>query len=132
MNYGWANQWNMWHVLDALYQVGGGTYLDEYMVLSVVPDVALSSPISGTLPRYEPFPYRYFDRDCNGGPATFQAGQLVQFLHTVRLAPHAGDVRFEGASGLHTRLFTRGDDTKGALIKNGALKIRPGGVIRLP
>jgi hypothetical protein len=132
MNYGWANDFTTWYVLDALYQVGGGTYLDEYMVLSIVPDVAISSPVAGTFPRNGAFPYRYFDRDCNGGPATFQAGQLVQFLHTVRLAPHVGDVRFEGASGLHTRLFTRGDDTKGVLIQSGVLKVGPGGVIRLP
>ncbi|MFH1749123.1 MAG: C10 family peptidase [Planctomycetota bacterium] len=131
MNYGWDDGFTQWYELDALYLPAGGAPEGDNMIVNIVPLCSLSSPIFGTYPRVSDYPYRYVDRDCRGGPATFEAGQLVQFLLHMRLKPNTGEFRFYGATGLHTRLYTRGDQTKGILIKGGALAVQPGGVVVL-
>jgi hypothetical protein len=137
MNYGWANDFTTWYSIDGLWQPEGGgagwygIYGEEYMVLNIVPNVSLSSPVSGYFSTTLDWPYRYFDRDCTGGPAYFQEGQLIQLLHNVTVNATEGDFRFPGVPGYETRLFTRGDTTKGVRIVNGTLKIMPGGSLKL-
>ncbi len=130
MNYGWGNGFNMWYSINGLHQPGGGTWEDEYMVKNIHPNVSLGSYVYGDMLRVSAFPYRYFDRYCTGGPATFLPGQFIQFLHNVVVLPNSGDFRFEGTSGLGTRLYTRGDETKGVHIENGTLKLLPDGCIK--
>ena len=136
MNYGWANDFNCWYSIDGLWQPepGGGSYgiyEDEYAIFNTFPIVSLRSPVYGSFSPIPDFPYRYFDMDCTGGPADFLAGQLIQLLHNVTVNATEGDFRFQGSSGYETRLFTRGDTSKGVRIDNGALKIMPGGSIKL-
>jgi hypothetical protein len=130
MNYGWADGFNMWYSINGLHQPGGGTWEDEYMVKDIHPNVSLGSYVYGDMLRVPAFPYRYFDRYCTGGPATFLPGQFIQFLYNVVVMPNSGDFRFEGTSGLGTRLYTRGDETKGVHIENGTLKLLPDGNIK--
>ena len=132
MNYGWANSYNMWYSINGLYQVNpDGTWEDEYMVKDIHPSVSLSSPVAGLILLWPAFPYRYFDRDCSGGPATFQGGQYIQFMHNIVVTATNGDFRFNGTSGNETRLYTRGDKTKGVRIDNGTLMLMPGGSMTL-
>ena len=135
MNYGWG--WtgtfpdgnNTWYTLDALHCDWEGCSLDEeYMLVNIYPAQAMGSSVSGIYP-LEGFPYRYFDRDAIGFFAIFEAGQYLQFLPggTVTCV---GSIDFEGSSPRNTRLFTRGDISRGIRIYNGAIKLNPGGSIK--
>ena len=130
MNYGWRNAGNnTWYVLDALQ---GGNPDDEYMLESIVPVQALGSSVSGAY-SVPTFPYRYVDQDavCSAG-ATFDAGHNIQFLPNITLTgtSAADPLRINGTSADNTRLFTRGDDGRGALISGaGAIKMTSGGEI---
>lgn len=129
MNYGWDNVRDTWYTLDALH---GGEPDEEYMLENVYPAQALGSFISGTYSK-QSFPYRYFNRDATGNSATFEAGQYLQFLPTITAtctSTTGGSIRFYGASGNSTRLFSRGDRTKGVRIYGGAIKLNRYGSIR--
>jgi hypothetical protein len=137
MNYGWANHFTTWYSIDGLWQpeLGGGgwygIYAEELAVFNISPNVSLISPVYGSFPSIPDWPYRYFDRDCTGGPADFAAGQLIQLLHNVTVNATEGDFLFHGIPNYESRLFTRGDTTQGVRIKNGTLKLMPGGSIKL-
>ena len=137
MNYGWDNEFTTWYSIDGLWQPEGGgsgwygIYGEEYAVFNIFPNVSMRSPVYGSFPSISGWPYRYFDRDCTGGPAYFAAGQLIQFLHNVTVNATEGDFQFQGAPGYQTRLFTRGDTTKGIRIDDGTLKLMSGGSIKL-
>ncbi|HIE31875.1 MAG TPA: hypothetical protein EYP67_05790 [Methanosarcinales archaeon] len=135
MNYGWG--WtgtfpdgnNTWYTLDALHL---GHYYKEKMLVDIFPAQALYGSLSGTYAR-QSFPYRYFDRDATGDSATFEAGQNLQFLPdiTVTCTSATGNsIRFEGSSSQNTRLFTRGDRTKGIRIYDGSVKLNRYGSIQ--
>lgn len=141
MNYGWAggvpaddSDWigytnsNVWYVLDAL--PWGGLYIED-MITNIYPQVALGSNPSGTYSK-QTFPYRYVDRDATSESAIFEAGQHVQFLPNVTLtgtSTTGGTIRIEGSGSDHSILFTRGDETTGVRIQNGALTLKNGGSI---
>ena len=134
MNYGWDNSRNAWYTLDALYQPGGGTTDDEYLVEDIKPVTALGAVLSGSYP-LEGFPYRYFDMDttCTDG-ASFAAGHFLQFLPNVTVtgASAANPVRINGTSAANTRLFTRADTSRGVLISGAAaIKLTSGGTVVL-
>jgi hypothetical protein len=128
MNYGWDNWRNDWYSLDSLY-LGGID--EEYILENIYPAQALGSWLSGTYTR-QSFPYRYFDRDVTGSSATFESGQRLQFLPNIRVectSTTGGSIRFYGSSSYHTRLFTRGDQSRGVRIYAGAIKLnRYGGI----
>ncbi len=129
MNYGWGNFRNTWYCLDALHL---GNPDEEYMVEDIFPVTILWGSLSGTYVR-ELFPYRYFDRDTTGNSATFEAGQYLQFLPrvTVRCTSTTGDyIRIVGSSSLNTRLFTRGDRSRGGRIYNGGIRLYKNGSIK--
>lgn len=131
MNYGWDDNNNAWYTLDAL-PLGGLNV--EYILRDIVPAQALGNSLSGTY-TLQSFPYRYFDRDTAGNSATFSAGQYLQFLPGVKATCNSGtgtEIRFDGTSSSNTRLFTRGDTSKGAVIRSGTIKLKPGGSVKLP
>jgi hypothetical protein len=140
MNYGWGqvgtcqNGCNTWYTLDALHQPDPtGTTNDEYMLEDIYPAQALGSSLSSTYARDASFPYRYFDKDATGDTVAFQSGQFLQFLPgiTVRgTSTTGGAIRFESSTSDNTRLFTRGDTSKGILISGGAVKLYQNGSIR--
>jgi len=135
MNYGhgWAGTCqdgcNTWYCLDALHQ---GDYDKEKALVGIYPATALGSSLSGTYSR-ESFPYRYFDRDAIGNSATFEAGQYLQFLPriTAKCTSTTGDyIRIVGSGSLNTRLFTRGDRSRGGRIYNGGIRLYNNGGIK--
>lgn len=120
MNYGWGNSRTTWYTLDALHL---GDPDEEYMLENIYPAQVLGNFINGTYSKNS-FYYRYFDRDTSGYSATFEAGQRLQFLPNIRLrcSSTLGPIRFEASntSSTYTRLFTRGDTTRGVCMYNNA------------
>jgi hypothetical protein len=132
VNYGHGDDGTtMWYAVDNWYQPGD----DEYMLIDIYPAQALGSSLSGTYLRNSSFPYRYFDRDATGNSATFESGQNLQFLPDITVtctSATGGSIRFEGSSSLNTRLFTRGDRSKGIRIYSGAIELNRDGSIKFP
>jgi hypothetical protein len=105
----------------------------EKMIINTVPAQALSDTLSGVYSRDASFPFRYFDQDATGESATFSSGQNLQFLHNITVtcsSTSGGSIRFNGSGTLYTRLFTRGDPSRGAEIKNGVIKLGRNGSIK--
>ena len=128
MNYGWADGHNTWYTVDALHQPGGGSLADEYMLLGIVPLSALGANVSGTITP-NPWLYRYVDRDVNVDDAEFAAGVQLQFLPGARLRAtglRGGTLRFYGAPGQDTLLFSHGDKTQGIKIYDSGIRIYGG------
>ncbi|MBN2565507.1 MAG: C10 family peptidase, partial [Candidatus Eisenbacteria bacterium] len=131
MNYGWDDYYNAWYTLDALHYPSGGELDDERMLRTIHPNVGIGATFSGT---YNPgsMPYLYFMVSSEGVSATFNSGQYIQFLPGITVGCFGDHVTFHGGSPQTTLLFTRGDRTQGARLFGGALKIHPGGEVRLP
>jgi hypothetical protein len=134
MNYGWSGtSRDVWYTLDSLYQPGGGTTSDEYLLENIYPEQSLHSIISGTYTR-QSFYYRYFNVDATANiGATFDAGQYLQFLPGIKLtctSTTGGSIRFNSTSSNLTRLFSNGDRTEGVRLNSGgAIKLnRYGGI----
>ena len=132
MNYGWSGTGSdTWYTLDAL---SGGDPDDEYLLRHIIPYPYVTS-LSGTYPR-ESFPYRYFYRDVTGTTGIFLGGQYLQFLPNITAtctSTTGGSIRFEGSSSYYSRLFTRGDLSRGVLIYNNAsavIKLNQNGSIK--
>ena len=119
-----------WHKLEEI--PGGGPTTDS-MLVHIYPAPALGSSISGVY-AVPSFPYRYFDRDCSATYAVFRAGHQLQFLHniTVQGSSYSSESRitFYGSPSLNTRLFSRGDPSKGIRTYNGAVQLRTNGGIK--
>jgi hypothetical protein len=144
MNYGWANYvpddeacWapylgigsNSWFTLDGLPCADLSV---ENVIAFLYPAVSLNQPLSGTYAPDPAFPWRYVNVDTGGESAVFQAGQMIQSLpdKIIRCtSAGSGAVKFYGAPAHHTRLFTRGDWTKGIKITNGGLALYGGGAV---
>ena len=141
MNYGWGGWpgsdacWdpyigigsNTWFTLDAL---PCPDLSQEEAIAYIKPAGSLGATLSGTYTAYSAFPYRYVNVDAAGESAVFQAGQLIQSLPglTVRCtSTGSGAIKFYGSASLHTRIFTRGDQTKGVKITNGGVALYGGG-----
>jgi hypothetical protein len=132
MNYGWNNNRTRWYTVDALhYPDPNGTTDDEYMLIDIYPDKALGSYIlPGTVTTNLLFPYRYFDVDATGSSTFFAAGQYLQFLPGIRVLS-SGQIKFSGLPGLVTRLYSRGDISRGIRIDSGAINMYTNGSIKL-
>jgi hypothetical protein len=129
MNYGWDDGHTAWYTLDELLYKDPDT---EYVVASIYPDQSLHSVISGTYTK-QSFSYRYFNVDATGTSATFEAGQLLQFLPDITVtctSTTGGSIRFDGSSTDNTILYSNGDSTKGVRIDNGTIKMNRYGSIR--
>lgn len=129
MNYGWNDNNNTWYVLDHLNYVGGGSYLDDYIVIGIVPWVSLGGIADITYPPIEGFPYRYIERDTYGVGAYFQPGQYIQFLQGVTLECMATPVRFHGLTGAEQRLYCS-VPSRGIRIDNGYIVMSPNAEIK--
>jgi len=142
MNYGWGlnnepcidndgqQDCNAWYTIDELYM---GSYDDELMQIHIRPAQSLNSDLRGNY-TVESFPYRYFNVDAVGVGVNFE-GQFLQFLPTVKVTGGAGSgaqIRFEGTSNAHSRLFSKGNVYNGILIRNGAIRLYENGGIRFP
>lgn len=128
MNYGWADGATTWYTLNELIF---GNFWEEYIVLYIVPTTAMGAGISGTyasttLPRY-------FDLDASGSSATFNSGHLLQILPEITITGTGTSsyIRFYGAPGQFTRIFTDGILSKGIAIKDGCIRLRSNGSIKL-
>jgi hypothetical protein len=134
MNYGWDNSYSGWYTLDALFYPAGGSTSYEYIMENIYPAQSLNSVIIGTYPRDSSFNYRYFNVDATGNYATFEGGQYLQFLPDITVTctnTTGGSIRFLGSAIDTTRLFSRGDTTKGArLYDGGTIKMNRYGSIR--
>lgn len=132
MNYGWGGASTGWYTLDALH-LGGAA--EEVMLTNIYPAPALGSSLSAVTYSRPSFPYRYFDQDATGASATFEAGQNLQFLPNVEVtctSNTGGSIQFLGSSSYNTRLYTRGDPSKGIRIYQGEVKLDKDGSIKLP
>jgi hypothetical protein len=141
MNYGWGGMlparecWEGFTSSNSWFMVYGlPCTVEKNMIAGVQPDVSLDAllgPIYGNNPS---FPYRYANVDASGTDVTFSAGQLIQFLPGIDIlctSTTGSAIRILGSPGLHTRLFTRGDITKGVRIENGGIALYGGGGVRL-
>jgi hypothetical protein len=141
MNYGWGNWLGQGSCWDPYIGIGSNTWftLDalpcpdmakEDVIASLKPVFSLDASLSGTYTAYGEFPYRYVNVDTGGESAVFEAGQLIQSLpdKIIRCtSTGSGAVKFYGSPSLHTRLFTRGDTSKGVKITNGCVALYGGG-----
>ncbi len=146
MNYGWGNHvpddkpcWtpylgigsNSWFTLDGLPCPDLSA---ENIIAFLRPAVSLNESLGGTYAPIPMFPWRYVNVDAQGESATFQAGQLIQSLSDKKLrctSSTGGAIRFYGAPSQHTRLFTKGDTSKGIVITGGGVALYGGGGIHL-
>lgn len=143
MNYGWGGWpggdpcWNtytssnVWFTLDALPCTEMAA---EEVFANLKPAGSLGATLSGTYAPYSGFPYHYVNVDTGGESAVFQAGQLIQSLPGLRIrctSVGGGAVKFYGSPALHTRLFTRGDTSKGVKIVSGCVALYGGGAARI-
>jgi hypothetical protein len=141
MNYGWAGavpstdpNWTDYTTSNCFFQLDnlpGSFAAAELMLINIYPVQSLGNYLSGTYPR-ESFNYRYFNVDATAADAAFAPGQNLQFLQnvTVTCPSRSGtSIRFNGSNSLPTRLFSRGDLTKGIRINNGSIKLMNGGSI---
>jgi hypothetical protein len=133
MNYGYADySKNTWYILDAL-PLGGKE--EEKMIENVYPAQAMGSWIDGGYYIPGSFPYKYFDQDASSWGSTFSPGFRLQFLPGITLTnwyeyvPNTS-TKFIGTSTNNTRLFSRGDPSKGIRLMNGAMELRALGGIK--
>ncbi|HER42904.1 MAG TPA: hypothetical protein ENO08_00400 [Candidatus Eisenbacteria bacterium] len=138
MNYGWANYvpddkecWtpylgigsNTWFTLDVM---PCAVLSEERMIGYLIPSVSLNNSLSGTYAAEPAFPWRYINMETAGESAVFAAGQMIQSLPGMRVrctSTTGGSVRFYGSEGLHTRIFARGEWTKGVKITAGGIAL---------
>jgi hypothetical protein len=128
---------NTWYTLDDLLW---SDWEDEYMVTFIVPEPSLYSILGFTSDDYPcdlAFPYRYFDDyQYTGDNAWFEAGQYLQCRADVNITctGSAGEaITFYGsvAGNGATRLYNRGDTTRGIRVNEGAIAIYPNGTLHL-
>ncbi len=60
---------------------------------------------------------------------TFAAGQYLQFLPGIVVECASGITSFQGSDADHLRLFSHGDDGRGARIRGGEIRVHPGGEV---
>ncbi len=129
MNWGWTGTSNdAWYTLDAV--PNGGFYI-EHFIRDIVPTTFLGTNLSGT---YAPLSIpRYFDRDASGSNATFNSGHQLQILPDLTITGIGTStyIKFFGATGLYTNIYTKGDNSEGILIKNGGIRLINNGSIKL-
>jgi hypothetical protein len=130
VNYGWANSKTAWYDLDKLHYPAGGSLDDEFMIREIYPVSKIAGggcAISGTFNLDQTWTFRYFHKDTCGGPATFVAGQFLQFLPGARLASTTGTIRIDSTDAQRTTLFTHGDMTKGIRMYDGSIIVSQNG-----
>ncbi|MBN2172109.1 MAG: C10 family peptidase [Candidatus Krumholzibacteriota bacterium] len=123
-----------WYLLDAILWSDGE---NELMIRDIYPQPVVDNPLQGNYSSAAQLHgHWYVDRDNTGADVNFMSGCQVQFLHGIVVtgtAPPGGDpILFRGGTAVPTRLFTRGDPTRGArLLIGGRLALHGGGSIVL-
>ena len=129
MNYGWRNtNYNTWYVLDALHD---GDPDEEEMIRGIRPLNCFDGVVSGAYPLPE-LPYGYVDQDATcSDSAAFASGYNLQFLPnaTLTCTSTTDSLRIYGTGSENTRLFTRGDPSRGVHIVGSAIKMSHGGTV---
>ncbi|MBI2843901.1 MAG: C10 family peptidase [Armatimonadetes bacterium] len=132
-NYGWGtSNDNTWYLLDdpELGPIG-----DQKALVFIYPHTSLGWTLNGTYARDAAFPYRYFDRDTFSlSNVVFEAGQMLNALARIKISAGATanpGITFNGTSSLVTKIYSRGDPTKGVKISSGALRLSNGGSLVL-
>jgi hypothetical protein len=129
INMGWEDiSFNGWYEFNHIF-TDPDNHDNDSMVFNLFPDGALGPSLIGTYAMIPTFPYRYFDRDATGVGAVFSPGQSLQTLPGIVITGMG--TSFQGISPFVTKIFTRGDRTKGISVQNGTLKLTNGGSIRL-
>ena len=124
IDYGWGEgNMNTWYEIDdpALTSVD-----DQEIIRDIRPGVSVYNSPSGTYGLDAGFPYRYFNMDAASASATFDAGQMVQFLPGVRArgtGTTSAGIRFNSSVSDQTLLYTRGDWSSGIKLTGGSLKL---------
>ena len=140
MNYGWGGNisadgcWDGFTTSNTWFVVYGlPCSVERNMIAGVQPDVSLNALLAPVYGNNPSFPYRYVNVDAIGNGVTFSAGQLIQFLPgtIIRGISSSVAIKIYGSPTLHTRLFTRGDITKGIRIENGGMTLKGGGAVML-
>ncbi|MHC4475123.1 MAG: C10 family peptidase [Planctomycetota bacterium] len=133
MNYGWTGTGDdIWYTLDSL-----GDPNEEYMLENIFPSTSVGSLLAADYPLNVIFPYRYFNLDAIGTAAvtTFSPGQNLQFLPGITVTcvnTSGGYIRFYSSDPFNTRLYTRGDTSRGVRIdSNGGIRLYQNGSIKL-
>ena len=136
-NYGWTDVGqNFWYCMDPdIMDIPHGDHTVEYMLISIIPDNRIGTLRTNSSYKVTDtsFPYCYFDLDATGFSVTFESGHKIQFLPKVTVTGTYNDpIRFEGSHSDNTLLFTRGDQSKGILIHDGAIALYKNGSLTFP
>jgi len=128
INMGWQDiNSNMWYQFDNVFD-GFIDHDEDVMLVNIVPDGLLGNNLSGTY-SFQPFNYRYFDRDAAGVEAIFSAGQFLQTLPGITITG-SGTGTYVSFLG-NNKIFTNGDLSEGVEIRSGAIRLSNGGSIKL-
>jgi len=139
INYGHDDSDSHWYTTDRLDSMDrndndGNSRLDDQVIVTWVrPVTYLGRKLASIMyPKDTKFPYRYFDQDATGSATVFASGQYLQFLQNISVAadPQPGNYIYFIGEDETTRLFTRGDPSKGIRIDKGRIKLINGGSIR--
>ncbi len=137
INYGWghndyhdpSNGDNTWFTLSEL----PGPDDEEYMLINISPFPSLGSTLALSYSADQTPTYRYVDRDASGFVSIFESGHYIQFLPNISLSSSSAMgsiVSIAGNYGKTSRLFTRGDITKGIRIGYAKIRLTNGGGIK--
>lgn len=138
INYGHDDGDTQWYTLDDLDRWdrndsdGNSNLDDQLIVTSIRPLCSLGNSLLSIRYPKNAFPYRYFDQDATGRATEFASGQYLQFLQNITVSANsdpASYIYFVGQADA-TRLYTRGDPSRGVRIDNGKIKLMNGGSIR--
>ncbi len=137
MNYGWGGAiiegecWepyadtgsNTWFTIDLL---PCNDLSEEILIAFLRPSVSLNNELSGTYSPNASFPWLYINMDTSGENAAFMMGHMIQSLPGMTVgctSSTGGAIRFYGGEEHHTRIFARGDWTKGVKITDGGIAL---------
>jgi len=124
MNYGWGDAHDAWYELDGLHL---GDKWEEIMIKRLYPQDALGNSISGWYDKSDYYVARYFDRDCHGSDATFEAGHNLQFLPGIVLTCDGSPIEFRE----NTRLFSSSHPSRREIkIISGKIRLYVNGGIK--
>ena len=97
------------------------------MIKKLYPQDALGSSISGSYDTSDYYVARYFDRDCHGSSATFEAGHSIQFLPGVVVTCDGSPIEFRENTHLLSKSYPSRKEIK---IVSGKLRLYTNGSIK--
>ncbi len=138
-NYGWGdNGHTAWYELDWFDCNNDDTaytrceWDTEEMIRDIYPRDGLNGPYSGTLGTWGGTGtfHHYIYGNVTSGNMAVEAGARVQFLPGVSLTCSDNFIDINGGTRFETRLFSRGDPTRGLKVaQGGKIWLKPNGSI---